>query len=105
MKKHQNPKSIQSSKNARMRVSRTKSVRKHQPGRPFSPADPNLDRAIEFAEASISAALLLAERLNEVSGDAATQAVKFGLLQAKANFRAFCAATKGACRGFDRASA
>jgi hypothetical protein len=66
----------------------------------------DLARAIEFAECMHSTALLLAERLTEMTGgDTSIQVINLGIRQVGTQFKAFCAAVKGPPSAFEGASA
>jgi len=89
--------------NTQKKISRTKLVRKRTVGRPqkiegvgLPPSiDPDLKLALEFGEAILSSAILLSDRLNQVSGDTSTRIIQEALKLAQANFDALRTRVQG----------
>lgn len=102
MKTKQIPQSRNAINNTRVKVSRTKSVRKRLAGSPkkrqirLSPSvGDDLKLALDFGEAMLGSAILLSDRLNQLAADPSTRTIRETLRLAQANFDALRARVSG----------
>jgi len=95
------------SKTTQSKVSRTKSVRKRPAGRLPKRAvilappaiNPDLRLSLDFGEAILASALMLSDRLHELSGDSSTRVIRETPKLAQANFEALRARVSGFQQG------
>lgn len=95
------------SKTTQSKVSRTKSVRKRPAGRrrkraiSLEPAAAHRDLrlSLDFGEAVLASAMMLSDRLHELSGDSSTRVIRETLKLAQANFEALRARVSGFQQG------
>lgn len=99
--------SRKASKSTQSKILRTKSVRKRPAGRQPKRAlnlappaiNPDLRLSLEFGEAILASAMMLSDRLHELSGDSSTRVIRETLKLTQANFEALRARVSGFQQG------
>ena len=86
MKNHRKPKSRNTVTNTRDNLSETKKVRNDPLG---CPMHPDLALALEFSDAILASAALMANLLRDLRPDASTRVMSETVKLAEANFRVF----------------